>query len=57
MYKIWFTNFGYYAQDTFRGISDAKEYAKQKCFDCLIIDYSSNEPVYSYTPLNGFRSL
>lgn len=56
MYRIYYINFGYYALDTFRGISLAVAYAKSKCFECAIVD-DTNNTVATWSPIGGLRTV
>lgn len=54
MYRVFFSDFGYFAMHDFSNINVAKEYVKRKGFDAVI--YCGNEPVAYYGIFSGFRS-
>jgi hypothetical protein len=55
MFRVYWINFGYYAQDTFKTLDEAAKYAKSKGFDFRID--RDGKPVASGSALGGFRMM
>ena len=54
MYRIFWINFDYFAEQAFDHIDDAIAHAKQRCFEALIVtDAGSSVAVWS--PIGGAR--
>lgn len=51
MFTIYFTNFGYASERTFRTFNEALAYARSKCFECSILLDGQLEATWS--PLRG----
>jgi hypothetical protein len=58
-YRIFFTNLGWYSQEEFTDINEAKQYVRSKFFEATIYaydkDWSSAERVASWTVFGGWR--
>lgn len=53
-FRVRFTNFDYFSQETFATLDAALVYAKSKCFDVGI--YNGEKLVASWSYIGGFRS-
>lgn len=56
MYRIYFVNHGYYAQEEHSDLDSAKAHCKRAGFDSRI-DGPDGAPVAVYSILSGFRTL
>jgi hypothetical protein len=55
MYKVYFTNFGYFSADTFATLDAAIAKAKSVCFECSIVQ--NNETVATWSSIGGLRMV
>lgn len=53
MFKVWFTNHGYFSDRTFNSARDALEHAKGCGFQCTV--HHGNYIVFGYCPIGGLR--
>lgn len=55
MFKIFFTNFGYYSQETFDNLDAAIAYGKDKFFEFQVV--VNDAPVYVWSVFGGGRKI
>jgi hypothetical protein len=59
-YRIYFTNLGWFSQEEFTDLDDAKRYVVKKHFEATIYrydtDWSSADRVCSWTVFGGWRN-
>lgn len=55
MYRILWTNFGYFAQQQFDSLEDAVEYGKSKCFEFQV--YYNRDLIGWWTVFGGLTVL
>jgi len=62
MFKVYWTNHGYCAAETFSSLQEAVDYAKSKCFEATIYNgakeawKATETAVASWSPIGGLRS-
>lgn len=54
MFRVYFTNFGYFSQETFTNVDDAKAYVKKVFSEASVWD--GDRMVASWTVFGGWRS-
>lgn len=55
MFRIFFTNFGYYSQHEGRTLDEAREICRRACFQASVV--RDGVTVATYCPISGFRDL
>lgn len=55
MFRIWWTNFGYFSQREFTTLDEARSYGKGQCFDHVI--YEGDEIIGSWSVFGGWRNV
>lgn len=53
MYKVYWTNFGYYSQEEFTTLDAARNYGKSKCFEHSV--HFNGEMVGYWTVFGGWH--
>lgn len=53
MYRVYWTNFGYYSQEEFKKLEDARAYGVSKCFEHQI--YKDGAMVGWWTTFGGWN--
>jgi len=59
-YRIWLSNFGYWANARSASLEAAKDRARRLCFESLICRHNSDgsdTPLVSFSPIGGFRPV
>jgi hypothetical protein len=51
-YRVYFSNFDYYAQDTFATVEAAIEYGKSKCFE-FSVSCTGHPLIYAWGPIKS----
>lgn len=54
MYKVYWTNFGYYSQEEFTTLDAARNYGKSKCFEHSV--HFKGEMVGYWTTFGGWHT-
>lgn len=54
--RVHFTNFDYFAQQTFTSLEDAIAYGKQKCFEFSVWPENMSIMLASWSPIGGLRN-
>jgi hypothetical protein len=62
LYRVYFTNFGYYSQEKFNTLDSALEYGKSKCFEFQVTHeladgWECRRVVASWSPIGGLRTI
>lgn len=55
MYRVYWTNFQYYAEQEFNDFLSALEYGKSKCMEFMVLG-ASGRMVASWSPIGGVKN-
>ena len=53
VFRVYYTNMGYYAQEVFNSVSAALEYGKSKGFQRSVTGYPDNSTYATWCPIRG----
>ena len=55
MIRVFFINFGYYANEEFKTIEEAKDFAVSKCFEVSF--YKNTYVIGTWSPISGYKEI
>lgn len=55
MFKVYWTNFGFFSQEEFASLDAARHYGEGKCFDFSV--YQNGHMVGYWSVLSGWRAV
>ena len=55
-YRVFFSNFGYFAEPTFASLDEAAAYSRSKCFETTI-STTAGDIIASWSPIGGLRTF